>query len=100
MIAVYLSGADGRNRTGDLGFTKALLYQLSYIGVDAYPEIYQKNRPAATTSLSCDDLFDDPFRVDGVFHLYAIYAGLLRRIIISAWIQRISDEKHVFDLDL
>ena len=26
-------GADGRNRTGDLRFTKALLYQLSYIGI-------------------------------------------------------------------
>lgn len=26
-------GADGRSRTGDLCFTKALLYQLSYIGL-------------------------------------------------------------------
>ena len=26
-------GADGRNRTGDLRITNALLYQLSYIGV-------------------------------------------------------------------
>ena len=26
------SGADDRTRTGDLRFTKALLYQLSYIG--------------------------------------------------------------------
>ncbi len=26
------TGADDRNRTGDLRFTKALLYQLSYIG--------------------------------------------------------------------
>ncbi len=26
------NGADGRSRTGDLRFTKALLYQLSYIG--------------------------------------------------------------------
>ena len=26
------SGADGRDRTGDLRFTKPLLYQLSYIG--------------------------------------------------------------------
>ena len=27
------NGADERNRTGDLRFTKALLYQLSYIGI-------------------------------------------------------------------
>ena len=27
------NGADGRNRTGDLRITNALLYQLSYIGV-------------------------------------------------------------------
>ena len=26
------TGADGRNRTGDLRITNALLYQLSYIG--------------------------------------------------------------------
>ena len=31
------SGADGRTRTGDLLFTKQLLYQLSYVGdVDLY----------------------------------------------------------------
>ena len=29
----WVSGADGRNRTGDLRITSALLYQLSYIGV-------------------------------------------------------------------
>jgi hypothetical protein len=28
----FTSGADGRNRTGDLRITNALLYQLSYIG--------------------------------------------------------------------
>ncbi len=27
-----ITGADGRNRTGDLQFTKLLLYRLSYIG--------------------------------------------------------------------
>ena len=27
-------GADGRNRTGDLRITNALLYQLSYIGLE------------------------------------------------------------------
>ena len=29
-------GADARNRTGDLHITNVLLYQLSYIGDDAY----------------------------------------------------------------
>ena len=29
------TGADGRNRTGDLRITNALLYQLSYIGCGA-----------------------------------------------------------------
>jgi hypothetical protein len=28
----FTTGADGRNRTGDLRITNALLYQLSYIG--------------------------------------------------------------------
>jgi hypothetical protein len=30
--ALYLYGAAGRNRTGDLRITNALLYQLSYSG--------------------------------------------------------------------
>ena len=29
----FPSGADGRTRTGDLLFTKQLLYQLSYVGI-------------------------------------------------------------------
>jgi 8-oxo-dGTP pyrophosphatase MutT (NUDIX family) len=40
------NGADDRTRTGDLRFTKALLYQLSYIGVS--PSI-RANRIAAPT---------------------------------------------------
>lgn len=30
------NGADRRNRTADLHFTKVLLYQLSYIGTEMY----------------------------------------------------------------
>jgi hypothetical protein len=29
--------ADGRDRTGDLRFTRAALYQLSYVGVVSHP---------------------------------------------------------------
>jgi hypothetical protein len=32
MLILLHFGADGRNRTGDLRITNALLYQLSYIG--------------------------------------------------------------------
>ncbi len=32
MICARETGADGRNRTGDLRITNALLYQLSYVG--------------------------------------------------------------------
>jgi hypothetical protein len=31
--AVFLSGANSRDRTDDLRITNALLYQLSYVGV-------------------------------------------------------------------
>jgi hypothetical protein len=39
------SGADKRGRTADLRVTSALLYQLSYVGLLAYPEqslLYQR----------------------------------------------------------
>jgi hypothetical protein len=36
LILFLKNGADERNRTGDLRFTKALLYQLSYIGITFY----------------------------------------------------------------
>ena len=36
LIFLLISGADARNRTGDLHITNVLLYQLSYIGDDAY----------------------------------------------------------------
>jgi hypothetical protein len=37
------TGADGRNRTGDLQFTKLLLYRLSYIGTRILSVFYTLN---------------------------------------------------------
>src|SRR5258706_11588867 len=40
------TGADGRNRTDDLRFTKPLLYQLSYIGLKTLQRIMRMVRTA------------------------------------------------------
>ena len=49
LIFLLISGADARNRTGDLHITNVLLYQLSYIGDDAYSSKNYPKLPSANS---------------------------------------------------
>ena len=47
---MFLSGANSRDRTDDLRITNALLYQLSYVGVNKYGLNHIEKRAAVNTA--------------------------------------------------
>src|SRR5665213_2988542 len=64
------------------------------------PEIYQKNALAATLILRRNDFFNNPLRIFWILHLNTIDASFLGGIIITAGIERITNEDHIADRDL